>query len=249
MKHSTIAVIALLALGPVRSHMAAEGRLEPLMAQPEHVVLQDDFSEAGPVKKDQWSPRQGTQWVIEGGVLRGRPSTKEFQAKRKDHFGYEPRVSVPVTPPQFIARFSVRFAEGSETAIVPFVEFGHHVCRAKFSKDGLAMVAEHESALVAEAKGFHYEPGKWYELLAEMKGDEVVLQIAGGPTLYAKHACFAKPNPSGGNGLGIAGPKDGVVEIDNVTIWSVKADSQAGWATTRGSLPKIEPKIIKAVKK
>lgn len=249
MKRSTPLAIALLTLALARSSIAAEGQLKPLMARPDRVVLQDDFSKTGPIKKDDWSPRQGTQWVVEDGVLRGRPSTKEFQAKRKDHFGYEPRISAPVTPAQFVARFSVRFAEGGETAIVPFVEFGHHVCRVKFSKDGLAMVAEHESILVAEAKDFHYEPGKWYEMLAEMKGDEVVVQIAGGPTLAAKHECFAKPNPSGGNGLGIAGPKDGVAEIDNVTIWSVKADPQDGWATVRDKLPKIEPKVIKAAKK
>jgi len=214
------------------------------MAVPDQVVLKDDFSTAGPFNKEQWGARQGTQWAVEDGVLRGRPSTPEYQAKRKDHFGYEPRISAPVTPAQFVAAFSVRFTGGSETAIVPFMEFGHHVCRIHLTKDGAVMLADHESTKVAESKEFKYEPGRWYYALAEMKGDELVIQFADGPTLYAKHECFAKPNPSGGNGLGIAGPKDGAAEIDNVTIWTIKPGEQPGWAATRSALPKMEPIAI-----
>lgn len=216
---------------------ASATELKPLLAQPEQVVLENEFATAGAVNKQQWGPRQGTQWVIEDGVLRGRPSTPEYQAKRKDHFGYEPRISCPVTPAQFIAKFSVRFTGGSETAIVPFIEFGHHVCRIRLTKDGAEVLADHESVKVAESKELKFEPGKWYHALAEMKGEEFVIQFDGGPTIFAKHSSFAKPPSSGGNGLGIAGPKDGAVEIDNVTLWSIKGDAQPGWAAKRDSLP------------
>src|ERR1041384_2461431 len=228
----------LLALGLVSiAAMAAESPLLPLLAVPDKVVLKDDFSRAAPLNKEHWGPRQGTRWAIEDGVLRGRPSSMEDQAKRKEHKGYERRISAPVTPSQFIAEFSVRFSGGSETAIVPFIEFGHHVCRVRLSKAGTDVVADGDSTRVAEAKDFKYEPGKWYHVLAEMKGNEFVIQFAGGPTLYAKHPCFTKPAASGGNGLGLAGPKDGLAEIDNVTIWSVKADPQPGWAAARTKLP------------
>lgn len=215
--------------------------LKPLLAQPDQVVLQDDFSKPGAFNKQHWGARQGTQWVVEDGVLRGRPSTPEFQAKKKDHFGYEPRISAPVTPPQFIAQFSVRFSGGSETAIVPFLEFGHHVCRLRLSKDGAELVVDGESLKVAESKELKYEPGKWYHVLAEMKGEEFVIQFSEGPVLHARHAGFSKPPEKGGNGVGIAGPKDGMVEIDNVTLWSIKPDAQAGWAAKREALPKFEP--------
>jgi hypothetical protein len=221
--------------------LASAADLQPLLAQPDQVVLQDDFSKAGPINKAQWGARQGTQWVVEDGVLRGKPSTPDYQAKRKDHFGYEPRISSPITPPQFIAKFSVRFVGGSETAIVPFIEFGHHVCRLRLTKDGAEMLADHESVKVAESKALKFEPGKWYHALAEMKGEEIVLQFTDGPTLYAKHVCFTKSSESGGNGLGIAGPKGGTAEIDNVTFWSIKADEQPTWAAKRGALSKIEP--------
>ena len=226
---------------------AAAADLKPLLAQPDQVVLQDDFSKAGPLDKTHWEARQGTQWVIEEGMLRGKPSTPEYRAKRKSHFGYEPRISAPITPPQCIAEFSVRFSGGSESAIAPFIELGHHICRLHLSKNGVEMQADHEAMKVAESKELKYEPGKWYHIMAELKGDEVVVQFADGPTLYAKNAIFAKPVESGGNGLGIAGPKDGSVEIANVTLWSIKADEQVSWAAKRDTLPKLEPvPIVKA---
>ena len=236
----------LLVLALILSSASAAD-LKPLLAQPDQVVLQDDFSKAGPLDKTHWEARQGTQWVIEEGMLRGKPSGPEYRANRKNHFGYEPRISVPVTPPQCIAEFSVRFSGGSESAIAPFIELGHHICRLHLSKNGVEMQADHEAVKVAEAKEFKFEPGKWYHVLAELKGDEVVVQFADGPTLYAKHAVFAKPVESGGNGLGIAGPKDGSVEIDNVTLWSIKADEQVSWTAKRDTLPKLEPvPIVKA---
>ena len=82
--------------------------LQPLMAVSDQVVLQDDFSETHPLKKGVWQARQGTRWEITDGVLRGQQSSPEYQAKKKDHFGYEPRLSIPVTPPEFIAKFSFR---------------------------------------------------------------------------------------------------------------------------------------------
>jgi len=234
---------ALFALALIAS-AASAADLKPLLAQADQIVLQDDFSKAGPFNKKQWGARQGTQWIVEEGVLRGRPSTPEFQAKKKDHFGYEPRISAPVTPPQFIAQFSVRFSGGSETFIVPFIEFGHHVCRIRLTKNGAELLADGESTRVAESKELKFEPGKWYHALAEMKGEEFVIQFADGPTLYATHPCFAKPAPSGGNGLGLAGPKDGMVELDNVTLWTIKPDAQAGWEAKRATFPKFEPVAV-----
>ncbi|MFA6543421.1 MAG: hypothetical protein WCS99_03290 [Limisphaerales bacterium] len=238
--------LALLALGliPVVA-TAAETRLQPLLAVPDQIVLKDDFSKPAPLKKEHWGARQGTRWTIEDGVLRGRPSTPEYQAKRKDHKGFEPRISAPITPPQFIAEFSVRFSGGSETAAVPFIEFGHHVCRVHLGQGGTEVLADHETTRVAEAKDFKYEAGRWYRVLAEMKGDEFVIQFADGPTFYAKHECFTKPAPSGGNGLGVTGPKDGLAEIDNLTLWSVKSGTQPGWEAARAKLPQFTPVAAK----
>ena len=102
----TCAIVhGLIVSGSVHAESPAND-LQPLMAVADQVVLQDDFSTPGPVNKKQWGTKQGTQWIVEEGVLRGKPSTPEYQASRKDHFGYEPRIASPVTPTPFIAKLS-----------------------------------------------------------------------------------------------------------------------------------------------
>jgi len=215
--------------------------LKPIMAVPAEIVLNSDFSKPAPLAKDRWNKRQGTRWSIEDGVLRGRPSSEEFQAARTHHRGLEARLSVPITPRQCVARFSVRFQQGAETAIVPFVEFGHHVCRLKFSQQGLSLLADSETVRLAEAKDFRFQPGRWYHCLAELKNDEFVVQFANGPTLYAKHTCFAEPVSSGGRGLGVAGPRNGLVEIDNLTLWRIQDQAHPDWSERRASMPVFQP--------
>jgi hypothetical protein len=219
----------------------ADSPLQPLMCVPDKVALHDDFSTPGPINKQQWEPRQGTQWKIEDGVLRGHPSTPEHQASVPSHKGLEPRIAAPVTPPQFIASFSVRFIGGAETDISPFVEFGHHVCRLRLSSKGAELLTGSDGIRVAETKDFHFEPGKWYHMLAEMQGEEFVIQIAGGPTVYARNELFTKPPPAGAAGFGVAGTRDGTVEIDDVTLSSVKPGTLPGWDKKRDSFPKFAP--------
>jgi hypothetical protein len=212
------------------------------MVVPDKPVLADDFSKPHALDKSQYQARQGTQWAVEDGVLRGKPSPAEYQAAKSDHAGKEPRLAVPATPQDFAVKLSVRFSGGAETALVPLVEFGHHVCRLRFSESITELLAAHDSLRVNEAKGFKYKPGVWYHLLAERKGDEVVIQIAGGPTLYAKHESIAEAPASGADGLGIAGPRDGMAEVDNLTIYSVKKDAtQPGWEASKKSLATYKP--------
>lgn len=240
MKPISLLLLALTA-PPVFAAEPAPPVLRPLMVVPDRVILQDDFSKPGPLNKAQWQARQGTQWAVEDGVLRGRPSTAEYQAAKADHAGKEPRIASPTMPQDFAAQFSVRFSGGAETALVPLVEFGHHVCRVRFSEKITELLCAHDTLRVDEAKGFKYRPGTWYHLLAERLGDEVVVQIAGGPTLHAKHESIAEKPASGANGLGVAGPRDGMVEIDHVVISSVKPAPQPGWAAKRKSLPTYPP--------
>lgn len=247
-KQTILYFIAFVAMGAHVARADSSSKLEPLMAIKDKAVLQDDFSKTKPLKKGVWQSRQGTRWAIEGGVLKGQQSSPEYQAKKKDHFGYEARLSIPVTPPEFVASFSFRFLEGAETAIVPFIEFGHHVCRVRFSKDGAWLLSDGETMKLAEAKNFIWESGKWYHALAEMKNGEFVFQIAEGPTLYAHRDSFKGKTTSGGNGFGIAGPKKGKVELDNMAIWTVKKETQSGWGKHKATFPAFEPIQVKKPK-
>ncbi|MBT5167770.1 MAG: hypothetical protein HN763_03055 [Opitutales bacterium] len=243
------AILALsFALATSNVLATSKTALKPLLAQPDAIVLESSFSKPAPLAKGVWQQRQHTRWAIKDGILLGIPSTDEYQKSRGDHQGFEPRVSVPATPAECIAQFSVRFSGGEETPIAPFVEIGHHVARVKFSENGVFLIADGESVKVAEAKNFKYIPGKWYHILAELKSDEFVMQFTDGPTLYARHPSFAKPVKSGGNGLGITGPKGGTVEIDNLTLWSIKPKERSTWAKTRSAFPHFKPVILKKKK-
>lgn len=222
---------------------------EPVMAIRNEVVIKEDFSKPFKLEKGTWLKRQGTRWNVAEGVLQGQQSSPEFQAKREHHFGYEPRLSIPLTPPEFVASFSFRFVEGKETSIVPFIEFGHHVCRVRFSKEGTTLLSDGETMKLQEDKSFIWASGKWYHATAEMKGKEFVIQIVEGPTFYAERDSFAAAPTSGGNGFGIAGPKKGKVELDNMSIWSVKSEVSTTWAKTKSSFPEFTPVQIKEPKK
>ena len=101
------AVLANLSLASL-----VAGDLEPLMSQPDKVVLREDFSKSKKLDKAVWRARQGTRWAMEDGVLRGRPSSPEYQARKADHKGLEPRLSIPAAPQEFIIEFSIRIVGG-----------------------------------------------------------------------------------------------------------------------------------------
>jgi hypothetical protein len=220
--------------------------LAPLMAVPDRVVLQEDFATPKPLDAKVYSLRQGTRWAVEDGVLRGRPSAPEFQAKKTDHQGFEPRISIPASPRDFVVRFDVRFVGGEKAPRFPFVEFGHHVARLAWSNGGdAALLAENETVQLATYPGFKVEPGQWCHALAEIKGEELVIQFAGGPTVYGRHKTFDQEK----SGFGVCGTRGGTVELDNVTVWSVKKDPQPGWEAARAKLPPpAKPVTLKAKK-
>jgi hypothetical protein len=221
---------------------------KPMLAIPNQIVLQADFDQAMPLPKKTWLQRQGTRWVVTDGVLRGKQSSPEYQAAKQDHFGYEPRLSISATPKDFIASFKIRFMGGHETAITPFIEFDHHVCRVRFSQAGAILLADHEVWKVAEANDFIWKPNQWYSITAERRGSEFVMQIKDGPTLYADHPAFGQSASSGGNGLGVAGPKKGEIEIDDLTIWSIQERVRTDWPAARAKLPKLKPVQLKKPK-
>ena len=110
------------------------------------------------------------------------------------------------------------------------------------------LLADHETMKLAEATDFVWQSGKWYHALAEMKDGTFVMQIDGGPTLFAEDDSFPSQPTSGGNGFGVAGPKHGLVELDNLTIWTVKPQTQPNWNRRMKEFPKFAPVQIKQPK-
>ena len=246
--HFPLAIMLVTLTGLAQSTAFAQlpaevAALKPLMVVPERAVLEDDFSTSHPLDPEIWRVHQETRWAIEKGVLHGRPATSEFQASRADHNGLEPRISFPGTPREFAARFSFRFSGGEwiteykpGRGLAPMIEFGHHICRLAQQPGGIQIRVENEALIVAETQQLKLEPDRWYHVLAEWKGDEFVLQFANGHTLYARHEIFRRELKANTQGLWIGGPRLGEVELDNLSLWSIKPEVNPAWEQTRATL-------------
>ena len=47
------------------------------------------------------------------------------------------------------------------------------------------------------------------------------------------------------DGFGVAGARGGTVELDNITVWSVKPEANPQWPAARARFPVVEPAVVK----
>jgi len=224
---------------------AAAAPLVPLLTIPDQVIFQPDFSVSGAPDKSNFGAKQGTRWIRTNGVLRGLPSTAEYQASHKDHKGTEARLALLKCPASYAIGFSFRFEGGAFTGATPMIELGHHVTRVQWTTNGVRLLADHDGLQVAQDTSFKLKTNEWVRALAEVRGDAVLFQFEGGPTLYASHASIAGDN----HAFGIAGFKGGAVELKDLTIWSVKPGAPEAWEKTRAALPAQTPVELPTKKK
>lgn len=227
----------------------------PRWLVPDQVLFTDDFTDArGEIILDRrnapdapWQPNQGTRWEVIDGVLRGRASSPEFQASRPHHKGVHPRIVLAKTPEAYILRFSMRlldgipFEAGKPRSVTPFIEIGHHVSRVAWDVNGATLLADGETTQLAADKDFQLVPGKWETVLIERRDDEVLVQFADGPVFYGKHPSYVT-DP---HFVMLAGLEAGSMEIDNVTLWSLKPGTQPGWDAFRTSLPPQQDLVLR----
>ncbi|MFM2169170.1 MAG: hypothetical protein RIS79_3541 [Verrucomicrobiota bacterium] len=221
----------------------------------DQILFADDFSQArGEIKLDRknapdapWQPNQGTRWEVVDGVLRGRASSPEFQAAREHHKGIHPRIVLSKTPEKYVLRFSMRlidgipFEAGKRRSIAPFIEIGHHVCRVTWDVNGATLLADGDTTQLANEKDFKLVPGKWETVLIERRDDEVLVQFADGPVFHGKHVSYVT-DP---HAVMLGGLEAGTMEIDNVTLWSVKDGTQPEWATFAAKLPPQQNLVLR----
>jgi len=199
------------------------GELKPTFLKPGKVIYKDDFKKLKQLDKARWQVRQGTQWSIRNGALKGIPSTPEYQAKKKaadnGHTGNTPRIYMLDVPKDYILSYRFKFEGGRSTKLVPLVEFGHHVSRVYFSDDGPRFLADHETKTLDEIDGKQIKDGKWYNVMVEVQGDTIVVQIDGIGTLKAKDDFLGKTERPM---VGFTGKTDGEIYIDDIQLIEVK---------------------------
>ena len=204
------------------------------MVQKDAVVLSEDFSGKGELDRKLWQSRQHTRWTVGDGRLHGQPATAEYQASRKDHQGLEPRLMIQTDLPNYVLEFRFRVNSGEQHMVGAFFELGHHFARVAFKESGLEMnIGDLKNPTILASKPeVKLEKGRWYHVLAETRGDETLVQFEDGPTLYGRDPRIAEHAP----GFGVTGLRGGTMDVDDVTIWSVKDAERPGWSDARGRL-------------
>lgn len=247
----TALLLALFTLTPCVPH-AAELDLKPLWLVPDRVIYTDDFSKPREIaiRKQQsdkpWVINQGTRWEVADGVMRGRASSAEYQAKHETHKGVHPRIVLQTTPEKYVLLFSMQIIDGipfdvtKRRSVPPFIEIGHHICRVTWDVNGATLLADGDTTQLAADKDFKLVPGKWETVMIERRDDEVLVQFANGPTFHGKHPTYVT-DP---HAVMLGGLEAGTMEIDNVTLWSVKDGVQPAWPQVLAKLPPQEVKVL-----
>ncbi|MEI7652098.1 MAG: hypothetical protein WCJ96_08830 [Verrucomicrobiota bacterium] len=211
--------------------------LKPRLLIADQPVFADDFSQPRELKAvaaksptvGAWNPNQGTRWKVADGVLRGEASTAEYQAAHDTHKGVHPRIVLTKTPAEYILQLSFRlvdgkaFIAGERKSVAPFIEIGHHIARVTWGPNGAMLLADGDSLQLDVAKEYKLENGKWYTVMVERRADEVFVQFQDGPSFYGKHPSYKSEL----HAVMLGGLEAGHMEIDNVTVWSIKAGRQA----------------------
>lgn len=246
---------ALLALLPFAA-MAAD--LKPQLLIPDKVLFADDFSQPRELKAvaaksplvGAWNPNQGTRWKVADGVLKGEASTAEFQASHETHKGVHPRIVLTKTPADYVLKFSMRlidgkpFVAGLRKSVPPFIEIGHHIARITWGENGAMLLAAGDSLQLDVAKDFKLEPGKWVTVMVERRADEVFVQFQDGPSFYGKHPTYKSEL----HAVMLGGLEAGHMEVDDVTVWSIKEGDQPTWAAALKARPATKEVRIKEAK-
>lgn len=238
--------VFLLAVAGVSSLQAAkieEPKLEPLLCRRGETIFSDNFE--GPLKPE-WSPTYKTRWTAANGLLTGQPATTEDQAKAHDekHSGRSPEIQLSVPTTDYVVQYSFKLSGTITQQSLTFNDgnvltgTGHISALQLHFRTGAALLKKKNSKTPGDAdetlatNPWKPKPDQWYHVLQETRGEEVVVQIMGGPTLLATHPRFATAK----TWLSLGTWGGGTVTYANVRLW--KGEPNPQWEQSKRRLAK-----------
>jgi hypothetical protein len=214
MKSIVLVVVLILGTSPLR---AAD--LAPQIGTKGKLLLEEKFD--GPAVPKGWVANTGAL-VIQDGALR----TSEKAADK--HIGaFRYRLPVQDCAVQVDFRFDGGriFNLGFDPAPGELKKKGH-LFSVTVSPAQWTIIEHNDKADAASKTKAHatakttFEPGKWYTLLLESKGDSVVAQITGKEPLRATSKDFHVKKP--GLVFRMGGKDTDAITFDNVKVWELK---------------------------
>lgn len=207
--------------------------IEPIFLQPKELLFETDFAGEEDIgDASRWKIIQNTRWKLEDGLLLGRPASAEYQNSRKDHNGIRPMIRAFLPSENFIAEWKVKFTGEGENIEAEFgMAFGIHTTKVCFgsNEDSYLTAGIFENKIKVSSAGHRFQADTWYRIIVEIKDDEMVAQIEGGPTFYLQHPNAAHVKEV----MQFQGTKQGKVYVESIRIWSVRSAPRPDWPAKR----------------
>lgn len=199
-RYTFIHILTLLALLSVTTNLA--GKPKTLMVVPGESIVSLTFEEASDVNKAWIKFRKQTGFSVEGGAMRAIPPVlMNIPMEKRGNFWDSnfARAGLIGLPMDYVCSARWKYirpanAKDLEEGLL-YLDMGHRMIRVTVNRQGAALILENHligrhdgkpAIVLDEAPGLKLVPEKWYDVVVEIKGDEVVVQF-GEHVLYGKH--------------------------------------------------------------
>ena len=178
----------------------------PLMVKPGQPLVSWEFNPGDEVDAKGMKFRKETVYAVtEGSLHVTPPSLVKKEAGKKTKWGDSnfARAGLVGLPQDFVAWAHWKYNQPSDPAVLAkglvYIDLGHRMIRVTFSREGAVLMLEnhligrHDEKpviVLQRAPDLKLRPNHWYDIIAEVKGDEVVIQIDD-HVLYGKHDLIA----------------------------------------------------------
>ncbi len=194
----------------------------PLMTERGKLLYQDDFD--GKKVGDDWKVAKG-RWDIADGVLRGA------ELKEDNHGA---AIRRPLEFDDVIIQYAFRL-QGNRLTTLSINHAKGHLCRVSLARSGVTVTRDKtskdpgEKAAVLETYKTPLEEGRWYTLLVEIQGGEMLA------SLDDRHFAIGEDKAIDGSkanlGLTVAGES---AEFDDLKVWEARA--RPDWSARKKAL-------------
>ena len=196
----------------------AAGELQPILGKKGRLLLEEEF--AGQTLPTGWTVKAGGLRVVDG-MLRG---SQKSEASKLGLFSREQ----PMQDAVIQLDFKFDGARGINVSVNPspgeFTKHGH--LYSVMISPRMWNITEHndksdrksQSKALASARET-FEQGRWYTLLIENKGREVVARVEGKQPLRAASPDFKVKKP--GLEFRVSGRDNDEVSFDNLKVWEL----------------------------
>ncbi len=195
-----ILLISLVSLLSIATNLA--GKPKTLMVVPGKSIVSLTFDKASDVDKAWIKFRKQTGFSVEEGAMRAIPPVLiDIPEEKRGNFWNSnfARAGLIGLPMDYVCSARWKYIRPANTKDLEegllYLDMGHRMIRVTVNRQGAVLILENHligrhdgkpAIVMDEAPGLKLTPDKWYDVVVEIKGDEVVVQF-GDHVLYGKH--------------------------------------------------------------